>query len=47
MSKRNLEFDSKLTSNPDSTLQKPKVISSQKVDRLGSKTAPIETEFVK
>lgn len=41
MSKKNenqLEFGS--------NLQKPKVINSQKVDRFGAKTAPIESDFV-
>jgi hypothetical protein len=30
----------------DPNLLKPKVISNAKVDRLGSKTAPIEADFV-
>jgi hypothetical protein len=38
-------------SNPkyilDANIQRPKVVPSQKVDRNGSKTAPIETDFVR
>ncbi len=50
MSKKNLEYDSKINSKKylilDSNVQKPKAISGHKQDRLGSKTAPIETDFV-
>lgn len=51
MSKRQLENESKCNSEnnpkiPDYNLQKPKAVSNAKVDRLGSKTAPIEADFV-
>lgn len=49
MNKKQFENESKklFFKSLDLNLQKPKPVSNSKVDRYGSKTAPIEADFVK
>ncbi len=47
MNKKQVDNESKILTDEGSFLQKPKAVTSAKVDPARSKTAPIEADFVR